>query len=234
MNKLDKFKIGRIFLTNPRYTQIGIGHLNKDDENYVVVILAQAETKKRKAIPLPEGDLTELKHAFDLFDFEKQGEICPRDIVDTMESLGFDKKNPELYDIMVELDVPENDTVDFSLFANHVVNACRDKESDDGLRVIFELFVDDHTNDTMSSLYLKRIIQELDEKEGLKTINGLMSEKGGVNAKLSFPEFVEYMRNNYNEEEINQKVQNVKKYKNIQLSPSVSSSSGGSKKWRKK
>jgi hypothetical protein len=42
------------------------------------------------------------------------------------------------------------------------------------------------------------------------------------------------MRNNYNEEEINQKVQNVKKYKNIQWSPSVSSSSGGSKKWRKK
>jgi hypothetical protein len=43
------------------------------------------------------------------------------------------------------------------------------------------------------------------------------------------------MKNNYNEDEINQKVQNVKKYKNIQLSPSVSSSmSGGSKKWRKK
>ena len=176
-----------------------------------------------------------MKHAFDLFDFEKQGEICPRDIVDTMESLGFDKKNPELYDIMVELDVPENDTVDFSLFANHVVNSCKDKETEDGLRIIFELFVDDHTNDTMSSLYLKRIIQELDEKDDLKTINGLMSEKGGVNAKLSFPEFVDYMKNHYNEEEINQKIQNVKKYKNIQLSPSVSSSmSGGSKKWRKK
>ena len=235
LNKMDKFKIGRIFLTNPRYTQVGIAHIEKDEENYVVVILAQAEAKKRKAIPLPDGDLTELKHAFDLFDVERQGEICPRDIVETMESLGYDKKNPELYDIMVELDVPENDTVDFSLFANHVVNAVRDKESDEGLRVIFELYVDDHTNDTMSSQYLKRIIQELDEKEGLKTINSLMSEKGGPQAKLSFPEFVDYMKNNYNDEEISQKVQNVKKYKNIQLSPSVSSSmSGGSKKWRKK
>ena len=152
-----------------------------------------------------------------------------------MENLGYDKKNPELYDIMVELDIPENESVDFSLFANHVVNSCKDKETEDGLRIIFELFVDDHTNDTMSSLYLKRIIQELDEKDDLKTINGLMSEKGGVNAKLSFPEFVDYMKNHYNEEEINQKIQNVKKYKNIQLSPSVSSSmSGGSKKWRKK
>jgi Ca2+-binding EF-hand superfamily protein len=235
LNKMDKFKIGRIFLTNPRYTQVGIAHVEKDDENYVIVILAQTEVKKRKAIPLPDGDLTELKHAFDLFDVEKQGEICPRDIVETMESLGYDKKNPELYDIMVELDVPENDTVDFSLFANHVVNAVRDKETDDGLRVIFELYVDDHTNDTMSSQYLKRIIQELDEKEALKTINSLMSEKGGPQAKLSFPEFVDYMKNNYNDEEINQKVQNVKKYKNIQLSPSVSSSmSGGIKKWRRK
>ena len=235
LNKMDKFKIGRIFLTNPRYTQVGIAHVEKDDENYVIVILAQTEVKKRKAIPLPDGDLTELKHAFDLFDVEKQGEICPRDIVETMESLGYDKKNPELYDIMVELDVPENDTVDFSLFANHVVNAVRDKESDDGLRVIFELYVDDHTNDTMSSQYLKRIIQELDEKEGLKTINSLMSEKGGPQAKLSFPEFVDYMKNNYNDEKIRKKVKNVKKYKNIQLSTSVSSSmSGGSKKWRKK
>jgi Ca2+-binding EF-hand superfamily protein len=235
LNKMDKFKIGRIFLTNPRYRQVGIAHLEKDDENYVVVILAQTEAKKRKAIPLPDGDLTELKNAFDLFDFEKQGEICPRDIVETMENLGYDKKNPELYDIMVELDVPENESVDFSLFANHVVNSCKDKETEDGLRIIFELFVDDHTNDTMSSLYLKRIIQELDEKDDLKTINGLMSEKGGVNAKLSFPEFVDYMKNHYNEEEINQKIQNVKKYKNIQLSPSVSSSmSGGRKKWRKK
>ena len=235
LNKMDKFKIGRIFLTNPRYRQVGIAHLEKDDENYVVVILAQTEAKKRKAIPLPDGDLTELKNAFDLFDFEKQGEICPRDIVETMENLGYDKKNPELYDIMVELDIPENESVDFSLFANHVVNSCKDKETEDGLRIIFELFVDDHTNDTMSSLYLKRIIQELDEKDDLKTINGLMSEKGGVNAKLSFPEFVDYMKNHYNEEEINQKIQNVKKYKNIQLSPSVSSSmSGGSKKWRKK
>ena len=235
LNKMDKFKIGRIFLTNPRYRQVGIAHLEKDDENYVVVILAQTEAKKRKAIPLPDGDLTELKNAFDLFDFEKQGEICPRDIVESMENLGYDKKNPELYDIMVELDIPENESVDFSLFANHVVNSCKDKETEDGLRIIFELFVDDHTNDTMSSLYLKRIIQELDEKDDLKTINGLMSEKGGVNAKLSFPEFVDYMKNHYNEEEINQKIQNVKKYKNIQLSPSVSSSmSGGSKKWRKK
>ena len=235
LNKMDKFKIGRIFLTNPRYRQVGIAHLEKDDENYVVVILAQTEAKKRKAIPLPDGDLTELKNAFDLFDFEKQGEICPRDIVETMENLGYDKKNPELYDIMVELDIPENESVDFSLFANHVVNSCKDKETEEGLRIIFELFVDDHTNDTISSLYLKRIIQELDEKDDLKTINGLMSEKGGVNAKLSFPEFVDYMKNHYNEEEINQKIQNVKKYKNIQLSPSVSSSmSGGSKKWRKK
>ena len=235
LNKMDKFKIGRIFLTNPWYRQVGIAHIEKDDENYVVVILAQTEAKKRKAIPLPDGDLTELKNAFDLFDFEKQGEICPRDIVETMENLGYDKKNPELYDIMVELDIPENESVDFSLFANHVVNSCKDKETEDGLRIIFELFVDDHTNDTMSSLYLKRIIQELDEKDDLKTINGLMSEKGGVNAKLSFPEFVDYMKNHYNEEEINQKIQNVKKYKNIQLSPSVSSSmSGGSKKWRRK
>ena len=58
-----------------------------------------------------------------------------------------------------------------------------------------------------------------------------MSEKGDPQAKLSFPEFVFYMKNNYNDEEINQKVQNVKKYKNIQLSPLFCSSIiGGSKK----
>ena len=121
-------------------------------------VFAYKKAKKHSDMSLPNVDLTELKQAFDLFDVNHEEEISPKDTVEAMKSLGYDKKNPELYRIMKELDTPYNDTIDFPLFANHIVNAITDKYSEDGIRTIFNLFVDDPREDTISILNLKKII----------------------------------------------------------------------------
>ena len=41
VNKIDKDKIGRKYLTQPKYTQIGIATAVKNSENYILVILAE-------------------------------------------------------------------------------------------------------------------------------------------------------------------------------------------------
>ena len=47
LNKMDKEKIGRQYLTNNDYTQIGVAHaMNSDDENCVVIILAKAPAEE--------------------------------------------------------------------------------------------------------------------------------------------------------------------------------------------
>ena len=52
LNRLDKYKHGRSMLTNPNYTQIGIGHEIFEDENYIVVIMANKYQSDEPEVPL--------------------------------------------------------------------------------------------------------------------------------------------------------------------------------------
>ena len=196
LNKMDKEKIGRQYLTNNDYTQIGVAHgMNSDDENCVVIILAKSPAEEET--PLPEGDLSELKQAFDLFDVNKIGKIDPKETVGAMKSLNFDMKNPELFKIMKELDTPSNTWVDFPTFATHIIGKISDKKTDAGLRTIFNLFVDDPNNDTITLLTLKRIVKDLGEEESEDEVDRLLKNKGAANAYLTFDEFKAYMKKTY-------------------------------------
>jgi hypothetical protein len=76
------------------------------------------------------------------------------------------------------------------------------------------LFVDDHVDDTVSLMNLKRIVEELQEEKGIQQVNNLLLLKGASNARLNFQEFVDYMRKTYTDDEIQSKVQKVKEMKN--------------------
>ena len=218
LNKLDKSKIGRYCLTNSDYTQIGVAHENANDENFVVIVLGKkkedapkketlrsgrqkvVETKvvvEEQQVELPEGDLTELKQAFDLFDVNKIGKIDPKETCGAMRSLNFDQNNPELYKIMKELDTPDNVLVDFPTFATHIIGKISDKQSDEGLRTIFNLFVEDQAEDKITLLTLKKIVKELGEHESEDEVDRLLRNKGGANAFLTFDEFKAYMNKVY-------------------------------------
>ena len=193
-------QFGRRTLCSSDYTQIGLAHTSREGDNYIVCVFAYKKAKKHSDMSLPNVDLTELKQAFDLFDVNHEEEISPKDTVEAMKSLGYDKKNPELYRIMKELDTPYNDTIDFPLFANHIVNAITDKYSEDGIRTIFNLFVDDPREDSISILNLKKIIEELGERQSQNEINRLLEIKGSVNAKLTFDEFYDFMKRVYGDD----------------------------------
>ena len=76
------------------------------------------------------------------------------------------------------------------------------------------MFVDDHVDDTVSLMNLKRIVEELQEEKGIQQVNNLLLLKGASNARLNFQEFVDYMRKTYTDDEIQSKVQKVKEMKN--------------------
>jgi len=231
LNKDDKFKVGRSFFTNPKYTQVGIAEVVNEQDCYVVLIFGQNVAKLRKAVPLPKGDLNELKQSFDLFDVNKIGEISPKDSVEAMEALGFHKKNPQVFELMKGLINDDNDTIDWNTYADYMINAISDKSSDEGLRVIFELFVDDHVDDTVSLMNLKRIVEELQEEKGIEQVRKLLLLKGASNARLTFPEFVDYMRKTYTDEEIKSKVKKVNEMKKeIEEQGSGSNSKTGSRR----
>ena len=67
----------------------------------------QHQSKKvevQKVIIKSEGD--DIKNAFELFD-ANDGKINTREIRTAMQNIGFDEKNPGVYEVMTELDNPE-------------------------------------------------------------------------------------------------------------------------------
>ena len=59
-------------------------------------------TSNRQEISTEENE--DLRQAFDLFDIKENGKIDPSEIKETMKQLGFDLKNPTIYNIIKDLD----------------------------------------------------------------------------------------------------------------------------------
>lgn len=196
LNKMDKGKIARIALTNKKYTQIGVAHGMSSGENHIILVLADNAPSEEEE-DVPEGDLSELKQAFDLFDVNNIGKIDAKETVGAMRSLNMDMTNPTLFSILKELDNSQNPLVDWATFSVHIVKKISDKKSKEGLRTIFNLFRDDYDNDRITIFALKKIVKELNETEAEDDLNKLLANKNGGSAYLSFDEFCDYMKRTY-------------------------------------
>ena len=85
---------------------------------------------------MPQGDLTELKQAFDLFDRDGSQTIKIEEVITAMKSMKFDETNPVLYEILNEL--TDKSTVSWPKFACHVIKRLSDRKTEDGLKTIFD------------------------------------------------------------------------------------------------
>jgi len=111
---------------------------------------------------LTNDEIEEIREAFNLFDTDGSGTIDPRELKAAMQSLGFDNKNPTVYQMIADLDREFSTSIDFEEFLDAITNKLGDKESRDGISKIFSLFDDDKTgNITMKNL--KRVAKELGE-----------------------------------------------------------------------
>eukprot|EP00826_Nyctotherus_ovalis_P023579 TRINITY_DN1812_c0_g1_i15.p2 TRINITY_DN1812_c0_g1~~TRINITY_DN1812_c0_g1_i15.p2 ORF type:complete len:124 (-),score=53.80 TRINITY_DN1812_c0_g1_i15:18-389(-) len=99
-----------------------------------------------------EDEIEELREAFNLFDTEGKGVINPQDLRSAMQSLGFETKNPIIYNIIAEMDTGEEMT--FEDFLNALGSKLGDRQSKEGIARIFELF------DTDKSVSLARAVED--------------------------------------------------------------------------
>ena len=123
-------------------------------------------SKKVERPGLSSEEVDEIKQAFDLFDTNGTGKIDPKELKAAMQSLGFDSKNPTIYQLIADLDTPEaerNGGISFDDFVDAINDKLGDKESKEGIRRIFDLFIDDPNADTITLSSLKKISKELGE-----------------------------------------------------------------------
>ena len=220
LNKIDKERKGRKILCTSEYTQVGIANTEFEGENYYVIIFAKNDAPKTQAKAqiqtqaqskvqsqpqvlsqseqiegepeLPNIDLSELKQAFDLYDTDGSQRINMKECIDGMKLIGFDKTNPILFDIIKDLE--ENEYVSWPKFAFHVYQCITDRNTDEGLRTLFDLFIDDPEKDTISLDTFRKICQEVGDNmsdEELKNILEITTQSGN---DISFDDFCQYMK----------------------------------------
>ena len=192
LNKMDKEKKGRKMLCTPEYTQIGIASKEYEGENYYVILFANNDIVEEGEPTLPDVDLTELRQAFDLYDHDGSQKIKIQECIDGMKSVNFHKTNPILFEIIKGLE--GNEWCSWPKFAFHVYSSITDRSTDDGLRTLFDLFIDDPDKETITLDTFKRICTEVGENmsdDELKNILEITTQSGN---DISFDDFCQFMK----------------------------------------
>ena len=142
----------------------------------------------------------EIKEAFELFD-ANDGKINAREIRGAMQNIGYDEKNPTVYEVITELDNPRSKNAGgatFNDFCQTVNYRVPEKESTEDLRKVFNLFVDDQYSNTTSLESIKRVADELGENIEEVELNAMLNKASKAGAKLTFDDFVAIMTGNQN------------------------------------
>eukprot|EP00747_Dinoflagellata_sp_TGD_P213251 gnl/TRDRNA2_/TRDRNA2_86234_c0_seq2.p1 gnl/TRDRNA2_/TRDRNA2_86234_c0~~gnl/TRDRNA2_/TRDRNA2_86234_c0_seq2.p1 ORF type:complete len:171 (+),score=54.08 gnl/TRDRNA2_/TRDRNA2_86234_c0_seq2:105-617(+) len=143
---------------------------------------------------LTEDEIDEIREAFNLFDTDGSGQIDPRELKAAMQSLGFETKNPTIYQMIADLDSDgHGGPIDFEEFLDAITQKLGDKETRDGISKIFSLFDDDKTG-TISLKNLKRVAKELGEtmsEEELREMIERADSKG--DGQISLEDFYTIM-----------------------------------------
>jgi Ca2+-binding EF-hand superfamily protein len=159
----------------------------------------KVDTKKQNKntkVGLSGEEVDEIRQAFELFDTNGTGRIDPKELKAAMQSLGFDTKNPVIYQLIADLDTPENAKkggIDFNTFVEAINDKLGDRSSREGIKRIFQLFIDDPSQDTISLSSLKRIAKELGEQMSADELRDMLERASSNGQELTFDEFYEIM-----------------------------------------
>ena len=155
----------------------------------------KVEVKKYISYSSTDGG-DRIKEAFELFD-SNEGKIDAKEVKESMINIGYDEKDPVVYQVVTELDTPRNANsggASFEDFCQTVNNRLPDKEADEDLKKVFELFVDDPDSETTSLESIKRVADELGENIEEGELNAMLNKASRAGARLTFEDFVAIMK----------------------------------------
>ena len=87
----------------------------------------------------------------------------------------------------------ENGGINFDDFVDAINDKLEDKESKEGIKRIFDLFIDDPNADTITLSSLKKISKELGENMSDKELKDMLERASKNGVELTFEEFYDIM-----------------------------------------
>ena len=126
----------------------------------------------KKKTGLTDEEIEEIKEAFTMFDTNGNGTIDPKELKAAMNSLGFEKKSPTVYEMICDLEQMGNE-VDFDEFLEAISNKLGNRETKEGINRIFDLFDDDKTG-SINLNNIKRVAKELGETMNVEELREML------------------------------------------------------------
>ena len=161
---------------------------------------AQATAKSTSSKPQPkkqverpgltEDEIEEIREAFNLFDTDGSGKIDPKELKAAMQSLGFENKNPTIYQMIADLE-KEGQDIDFDQFLDAITSKLGDKETRNGINKIFDLFAENQ--DTITLNNLKRVAKELGETMSAEELQEMLERAASNNQEITREDFYNIM-----------------------------------------
>ena len=192
LDKQDRLKEGRDILCDPQFTQVGIAHEVYDEENMIIMIFAREFISDEPKFELPFGNITELKKAFDILDADGKEILNMNEIMETLYEMNFNKTDPTLYGIIKDLS--DKEKCSWPKFAYEVNKRMTDRQSREGLRTIFNLFIDNPDKGTITFDTFKKICYEIECGLSEQELNDIFKIAASNGDEITFKEFEEYMK----------------------------------------
>ena len=140
---------------------------------------------------LTEEEIEKIKDAFDVVDSRGRGKFDPKEFKANMESTGMHEKEALIYSIFDELDTEEaeNNGVTFEQLIEAINRTLGNKNTKEGARKIFELFVDKKDSQTITLHALKKAANEFGQKMTNEQLKELFEKASKNGNELTFDEF---------------------------------------------
>ena len=144
---------------------------------------------------ISEDKITELKEAFEIFDKDRDGYITTKELGDIMKKLGQTPSEAELQDMINEVDIDGNGTIDFKEFLGLMARKMRDSDSEEELIEAFKVF-DRDGNGLISADELLNVMTSLGENATMEEIEELIKESDyDGDGFINYEEFVKLILN---------------------------------------
>ncbi len=188
LDKQDRAKNGRNILCDPKFTQVGIAHEIFEDDNMVILIFADKSIEEaEEEYALPEGDLSELKKVFDIFDVDGNEKLNTKEIFANID----EKDDPFLYQIFKDLS--DKEKCSWPKFAHFANIRMTERDTKEGLKSIFDLFIDDPKKNSISFEIFRKICHECDSGLSESQLLDIFQNTAKNGKEITFNEFQEIM-----------------------------------------
>ena len=158
--------------------------------------LKQRSKVKIQRPGLSNEEIEEIRQAFELFDSSGEGKLDPKELISSMKALNYDKENPTMYNLLADLETfksKKNERITFDEYVTAINAKLRDSESKEGVRRIFDMFIDDPNSDTININSLRKVALELGENMSNDDLKDMLERTSSSGKEITFDEFYEIM-----------------------------------------